>query len=251
MHCFQDHTKVIERLGWKNMDSQEFAQAHLSLLKGLAKTGGSLAKSALRKGIQGARFTLTAPEADLLVEKLHGTLSWCRRRLRDAGSGVYLPGEIKTIARAWGKLSSTSKTSKKATKKDPEKAASPDPDVHEVKDIRSVFGLPPKGAKEVVSIPDSDDDDDDDETDFHGGGGGPKTQPTSSSSPLLHLTSGQSSGSLPSASATSNLTVDPGSWVAASDAPPPTTTSDISLYPHKTLRHTNYRKPMELHYKMP
>ena len=214
VHCFQDYTKVIERLGWKNMDSQEFAQAHLPLLKALAKIGGSLAKSALRKGVQGARFTLTYPEADLLVEKLHGTFRWCRRRLRDAGSGVYLPGEIKAIARAWGKVTSKSKTSQKPTKQDP--------DVADVKNIRSLFGLPPKKAKEVVSIPDSDDDDDEEEIDDDvGGGDGPKKQPTSSSSSLVHLTSGQSSGSLPSASASSCMAVDPGSWVATSEAPIP------------------------------
>ena len=165
LNVFQENSKVIERLSWKNLDTQQFAQAQLPLLKGLAQASVSLPKSLLRTSIQHAKLTLSPSECELLLEKIKNTFQWCRKRLRDAGSGVHLPMEVRAVGRLWskGKLGSKKKSQKAPKKKAlsvekkdlKEKAISvenEDPKTKANYDIRSVFGLPGK-AVDVVAIP--------------------------------------------------------------------------------------------------
>ena len=120
MPAFQENARSLERLGWKNLDSQQFSQAQLPLLKSLAREGG-LTKSSLKAGVAQAKLSMSSAEQDLLVEKIKNCFSWCRKRLRDAGSGVNLPSSVKAVARLLckGKGDSSARTSgkKKKTKK--------------------------------------------------------------------------------------------------------------------------------------
>ena len=96
-HVLGEHARAIERLGWKGMDSDEFALAFLPLLKQLGRYTIKLNKTDVRKALAGAHLAVTVAEMDLYANKLCGTLSYIKRRLRDKGSGTRLPDHCKTL----------------------------------------------------------------------------------------------------------------------------------------------------------
>ena len=87
---------VIERCGWKNMDPEQFSE----------HTGRStrISRSDLETAIQNQKMQLTAPEVALFVEKVANSFSYTKRKLRDAGSGRFLPPSVVALQRCWKKL---------------------------------------------------------------------------------------------------------------------------------------------------
>ena len=105
-HCqllqvFQDHRTQLERMTWKHMDPEELAGAFLGLMKSLAKVSYELPKASLRAAVKATRMAMTPAEQELLALKLRSSFTWVRKRLRDAGSGKFLPSQVVAIARVW------------------------------------------------------------------------------------------------------------------------------------------------------
>ena len=96
----KENSKQLERMGWQNMSPQEFSDTHLGILKGLARVLVSIPKSQLRYCIKESNLTLEVQERELLVEKIRSAMSWCKDKLRNAGSGKFLPGPCKALSRA-------------------------------------------------------------------------------------------------------------------------------------------------------
>ena len=182
--------KHIERLGWKNLDSQEMCQSYMPLLKGVAQAGLSVPKSVLKATLKEANLSLSPSELDLFVAKVRDAISWSKEKIRNSGSGAYLPSQVKVLAKLWGK----GKVMKKKVGGRPpgdEKKKKPSGSVEapdEKPNVRELFGLAPKTKPVQVDVSSSADDDGDDDED-------PAAQPSASSS------------SLPA--------VDPGSWIGA------------------------------------
>ena len=109
VHCFIEHNKSIERMQWKNNDAQEFCQGCLPLLKGLSKTSPNPPKSQLRKALQAAKLSISSSEAELLIEKIRSSMKWARAKLRNSGSGAFLPAEVKTLGKLWARVKVPSK----------------------------------------------------------------------------------------------------------------------------------------------
>ena len=115
IQIFQEHNKSLSRMAWKNMDCEEFNEGFLGLLKSLAKVTKKIRKSDLKRSLQRAKLNLTAAEGDLLVTKLFGSISFTRKKLRDAGSGKRLPPSCQTIRNIWGRRRAEKKKSNPRT----------------------------------------------------------------------------------------------------------------------------------------
>ena len=98
-----EHAKCLERMAWKNMDAEEFAEAYIGLLKSLAKASPQVRKSEFRRAVGAARLSLSAAETDLLATKVKGSTSYARKRLRDAGSGKFLPRPVAALLKIWSR----------------------------------------------------------------------------------------------------------------------------------------------------
>ena len=207
--CFQDHSKGLERLGWKHNDAQEFLDAQLGLLKSLVRVSLSLPKSRLKMLINGAKLSLESQEVVLLIEKIRGALSYAMERLRNAGSGKFLPASVLSLSKCWQnsmKALRESRKEKKTKKKGSqatETSQGASPKQKEKKNIRKLFGLSPKAkAIEVLSSSDS-------ESQCHDLASSSRalpTQPSSSSSSKALTLPTQ-----PSSSSSSKALVDEGS----------------------------------------
>ena len=165
VHVLQDHRTSLERLGWKNMDPEEFGLAFINLMKELGKVATQVTKVSLRIALRASRLALTAAEGDLLSSKIRSTQTWVRKKLRDAGSGKFLPRQVVAIAKVWrgpGKERKNKKEKKK--KKDSEDESVPA--MPSPKKIRSLFGLPEKKVTEVEVL-------DSDSEEAHENGAGP------------------------------------------------------------------------------
>ena len=103
LHIFQDHSKMIERCGWKNLDAEEFATTHLKMLKELGAVSEKINRVQCRRVLAAAKLNLSLAEIHLLSEKICGTFAYCKQRLRDAGSGVHLPLCCSSLGKIWGK----------------------------------------------------------------------------------------------------------------------------------------------------
>ena len=128
-------------MGWKNLDAEQFAETYLDFLKDLCKAC-TVRKSELRSSLRAAKMGLSPAECDLSANKVHESISYCRRRLRDRGSGIYLPQSCKALLKIWAKVETPTQKEKPA-----KKAAEPE----EEKSIRDVFGLKKK-EKDVPMI---------------------------------------------------------------------------------------------------
>ena len=107
LEAFQLHAKAIERMSWKNQDYEQFTEAQLPLLRSLAAVRLHLPKSKLRKALHPAKLALSPAEGQLLLEKIKGSISYAKRRLRDCGSGRFLPLPVAALLRVWTKPTKT------------------------------------------------------------------------------------------------------------------------------------------------
>ena len=99
--AFQEHAKDIERMSWRHMDCEQFSASFLPLLKSLAKLSTRIRKSETRRAVATAKLNLTGPEAEELTNKVSGSISYAKRKLRDAGSGKFLPPAVQALLRIW------------------------------------------------------------------------------------------------------------------------------------------------------
>ena len=95
------NTTIVERMGWRNMDPEQFCSHCLPLLSELAKRTVRVSKKDILAAIQAAKLQLSAPECALFVEKIATTWEYVKRKLRDAGSGARLPASCATPAKIW------------------------------------------------------------------------------------------------------------------------------------------------------
>ena len=166
----KEHSKVIERLGWKAMDYEEVSEHLLPFLKSLAKATLKVNKAHFRKTMARAHLSLTAAEMHLFVDKICGTITWMKTKLRDMGSGTNLPGSCKIIWKVWKahhgnaakmkkekeKEEKEEEQQKKQNKKKEGQSQSTSPTAG--LDIRSVFGLDPVPVVDLVDMGDSSED---------------------------------------------------------------------------------------------
>ena len=143
---FQAHCKELERMGWKNMDPSEISLQHLQFFKAVAKVVYTPTKTGLRRGVLQSKLALSIEEAALLREKVKNTLTWCKQKLRYAGSGKFLPSQVVAIAKVW-------KTSRGWEKEDIGEEEGRRSRVLS-QTIRNLFGLPEKTepAEQVTTI---------------------------------------------------------------------------------------------------
>ena len=113
VHAMQEHSKKLERMGWKNMDAEEFCDGFLPLLKSLARITYNLPQTTLDKVVASSKLRLTSAEEHLLATKIRDAVKYAKKKLRDAGSGKFLPLPIKALLRIW---SQGSKGKKKGCK---------------------------------------------------------------------------------------------------------------------------------------
>ena len=117
----RDHVRSLSRLGWKAMDPMEFAEAHLDFMKSLARHTVRLNKQAFAAAVRKCKTGLSSSEVDLLTEKVTNCISAMKKRLRDAGSGVRLPGPAQAMQKAWKKHETKSRPKKGKEEKKQEK----------------------------------------------------------------------------------------------------------------------------------
>ena len=144
----------------------------MPLLKEVGKLSIRISKTELRQGLNLCKLSLSPAELDNFANKCSNCITYCKRRLRDAGSGARLPKFIHTLVAIWqrhhGKRRSTSQKKKRKAKgqeatnemeetkqKDKEDTKQEDKeDTKQKRDIRSVFGLPAK-VVDQVDVPSS------------------------------------------------------------------------------------------------
>ena len=85
------------------MDPEEFAQSYVNVLKSVCKVAPCVKKSELLRAIKAAKLSLSAAEAQLFSQKFKGAITFARKRLRDAGSGIHLPSSVKALMRVWAR----------------------------------------------------------------------------------------------------------------------------------------------------
>ena len=162
LQVFQKHVRVIERMAWRNLDFEQFAESHLDFMKDLCRASPQVRKSELRATMASAKLALTPAECALFVDKVKGSISYCRTRLRNKGSGKFLPPACRALARVWArvapkgskkKLAAQGPEKKKLAEEDPEpeKVSEPEvpvaekvPEATTRRNIREVFQLKEK-----------------------------------------------------------------------------------------------------------
>ena len=194
----QENAKMLERMSWRNMDYEEYAEAFLPFLKGLGKVSCNLTKAQISRALTVSKLALSSAETALLTEKTRGCISYIKKKIRDSGSGKFLPRACQALIRTWSKYAEQIKEfEEKKKKRDLEKLSrsEKEKDVEKKQDeqkdlkstsIRDVLGLSVK--KEVVCTKvDLVGDDDDDEVDWFP----PSTSSASASSSSASGLSGQ------------------------------------------------------------
>ena len=101
LQVVMEHSKSLERMSWRNMDPEEFAEGFLPFLKSLGKVSPRLRKSELLRAFLAAKLSLSAAESHLLCSKVTGSISYAKKRLRDAGSGRFLPSPVQALLKIW------------------------------------------------------------------------------------------------------------------------------------------------------
>ena len=157
-HIVAQHAKAIERLSWKTQDVQECLEGHMPLFRALASHTIKLNRVEVRKACANAHLALSPSEIYTFSEKLVSVVKWVKTRLRDRGSGKYLPQCVINIEKIWRQQH------RKATEEEKEKKSGGKKEAKEAKEakvgsasslddkpaagIRAVFGL---GAKPATS----------------------------------------------------------------------------------------------------
>ena len=158
IQVLQKYSKTISRMTWRNMDSEQFAEANLDMMKELSKVSMAFRKSDLRRSLAASKISLTGAEQALLVTKIRECVTYCRRKHRDSGSGKFMPHAVKSLLRLWSQKCTSKASRKKAAAKIDSK-----PDMKETSqdppNIREIFGLKPTKVQAVVSLLDESDDD--------------------------------------------------------------------------------------------
>ena len=167
----QEHSKTVERMGWKATDHEEFCEHMLAFLKPLCRLTVRINKSDMRKACARAHLSLTPTEIDLFASKVNDSIKWAKRRLRDMGSGARLPGCVKILNRAWREHERKTKEKMKEEsqkvkekQKDPKgkeeqlESLSPQEKEEQVESLRSLFGLPEESTSTstYINLDDSD-----------------------------------------------------------------------------------------------
>ena len=147
------------------MDPEQFADALLPALKEMAALTIKVRRLDLHKALLQSKLPLTTGEVELLVEKFCTCLKHCKKRLRDAGSGVRLPKSYVCLLGVWkkhhGKASLKSKKSSLKKKLQEEEGETKEQEGKlqvEAKEgegkqhIRDVFGLPMKQKMVPVDL---------------------------------------------------------------------------------------------------
>ena len=138
-----ENQKLVERLAWKSMSPLEFGESMLEMMKSLAKQSVRLNFQEFRSALSKTKVAITCDEADLLIEKVKVCIKVVKQRLRDCGSGKFLPPIAVALNRIWKKHEKPIKKKKKK-----EEAGQSSKGVC----IRDVFGLPPKQEPEHISL---------------------------------------------------------------------------------------------------
>ena len=150
LHIFQDHSKMKERCGWRNLDAEEFATTHLKMLKELGAVSEKITRAQCRRVLAAAKLNLSLAEIYLLSEKICGTIRYCKQRLHDAGSGVHLPPCCTTSGKIWGKHKVKILPKDRVQKEQPSKVQKEPSPKKEPESIREVLGLGPKKESDVT-----------------------------------------------------------------------------------------------------
>ena len=157
-----DNQKALERMTWKSMDLLEFAESYSNLFKSLGKYTVRLNKVSFGTAVRLCKTQLSPSEIDTLTHKVLATITHIKQRLRDAGSGKFLPPVVVAMEKVWRKHESRPKKVKhvaKGAKEEAKEKKKGEDGIRSVgakeekkgeDDIRSVFGLPQKQI-EVVS----------------------------------------------------------------------------------------------------
>ena len=144
VQIFRENEKCIERLGWKNYDSEEFAQGMWKMVKSLANIGNRFKKMDLLQALNVTKLSITSAEADLFSQKICNCFTYMKTKLRDAGSGKFLPMPCQQIRKMW---------SRQPKGKPKLKCKDDDKDGAEPKgDIRKTLGLGPKEAPICIDV---------------------------------------------------------------------------------------------------
>ena len=141
LEVLNQHNKAIQRLGWKNMDSEEFSETYLAFLKDLGNVTKALRKSDLMKALSTTKLTITMAEAELLARKVKDAISYCRRRIRDSGSGKRLPRPVLAMIKIWSRTSQKKVSRVNEKPMEPAKMEKEPPKKLEKQSLRDIFGL--------------------------------------------------------------------------------------------------------------
>ena len=162
VQVFYDNHAMLERMGWRNMNYEEFSEGYLQVMKALGKVTQAPKKSDLRAALALSKIRLASAEVELLVEKIKGTYTYVKRKGRDSGSGARLPPACRALLRVWRPLPAFSKGRRKRRKEAQEEEEEEEEQdkkdgkdgAEENPDLRSLFGLEPKKKPELVLVPD-------------------------------------------------------------------------------------------------
>ena len=98
---FARHSKSLERMSWKSMDLEEFSEGYLKLLQDLGRQSIKVNRVELRRALSKAHLSLTPSEIRSLADKIVGTITFIKDKLRNAGSGKFLPHPVSSMLKIW------------------------------------------------------------------------------------------------------------------------------------------------------
>ena len=155
-HILATNAKAIERLSWKSQDFEECLEGYMPMFKALCRHSIKFNRTMLRRGCANAHLGLTPNEVDTFSEKVVAVIKYVKRRLRDRGSGKFLPGCVIAIEKIWKQHHQCSKEKGKEKRKSGgSKEARLDRSLLDPKaagGIRAVFGLGSKTADASIPI---------------------------------------------------------------------------------------------------
>ena len=79
------------------MNAEEFVDTYIGMLKLIGKHTLKLNKSDVRKALARGHIALTPADMDHYSQKLCHSISYVKRRLRQQGSGKYLPSGCRAL----------------------------------------------------------------------------------------------------------------------------------------------------------
>ena len=195
LQILNDNCKAIERLGWKHLDSEQFSSFFLKMLKSLAQLTPRVTKGILKKNLSAAKLNISEAEAAHLADKVKNAYTYVREKIRNSGSGRYLPMPCRALLNIWCKQGHGKRAAKKKEKLEAMGAGKADddemPTQKKAQNIRETLGLGPKKKAPLVHIHSSDEESDE--------GGADATACGAPASATLASGSRSSTSALPSA----------------------------------------------------